>query len=116
GCASFLGRVCKELRAATPPYMPEDVRRWAELIQAEPWWQGGLPSLGLLRKDIGRVRMPQRPAKRKDGARGQRNCQLSNPHRYQGDQNPWSGGGSAPSEEGPGQAQQDAGGAGGPRG
>jgi hypothetical protein len=58
---SFVGRVCKALRSADPPYTPEEVRRFAANVQRESWWQGGPPSLGYIEKNIGRVRAQQTP-------------------------------------------------------
>jgi hypothetical protein len=55
---AHIGRVLKELRAADPPYTPEEVCRWGELVTGNRSWDGGPPPLGLLSKDIGRVRHP----------------------------------------------------------
>lgn len=52
---SHIGRVCKNLRKASPPYSPDEVRTWAALVQGEGWFTG-FPSLGHLEKTIGRVR------------------------------------------------------------
>jgi hypothetical protein len=63
---SHIGRLCRLLRSAEPPYTPEEVFRWADLVTSEDWWKGGVPSLGFMEKDIGRVRAA-RPA-RQNGA------------------------------------------------
>lgn len=57
---SHIGRVCKALRSADPPYTADEVRRWAEIVRAEGWMQG-YPSLGYLEKNIGKVRAPPAP-------------------------------------------------------
>lgn len=58
---AHIGRVCKSLKAAEPPYTPEEVRRWAEQLREEGWMQG-YPSLAYLEKNIGRVRAKPAPA------------------------------------------------------
>jgi hypothetical protein len=55
---SHIGRVCKLLRGADPPYTADDVRRWATII-TQQWSFNGPPTLGMLEKYIGRVRAPQ---------------------------------------------------------
>lgn len=58
-----IAKVVKALLSAEPPYTPEEVHRWAELLEGEGWLKG-YPSLGLLEKSIGKVR-----AKPKKGER-----------------------------------------------
>jgi hypothetical protein len=71
---SYIGRVCKLLRTADPPYTPDEVRRWAELVRRQ-WSHEGPPTLGMIEKHIGRVRAPQTSAKPKRGATsGQQQC------------------------------------------
>lgn len=55
---AHIGRVVKLLKAAEPPYTPEEVRKWQEDVLAEGWLTT-LPGLGLLEKTIGRVRQPK---------------------------------------------------------
>lgn len=63
---SHIGRVRKRLLAAEPPYTPEDVYKWFDLIRAEGWLDG-YPSLGYLEQSIGKIRaaplpeIPKRP-------------------------------------------------------
>jgi hypothetical protein len=53
---SHIGRVCKLLRGADPPYTPDEVRRWAALVCQQWPNQQGPPTLGMIEKHIGRVR------------------------------------------------------------
>lgn len=53
-----IGRVCKALRNADPPYTPADVRRFAELVETEMPWHKGRPSVSTVEKYIGIVRAP----------------------------------------------------------
>jgi hypothetical protein len=59
---SYVGKVCKLLRSADPPYMAVEVRKFAEIVRS---WRGftGLPSLGCLEKHIGQVRSKPKEAK-----------------------------------------------------
>ena len=53
---SHVGRLATLLRSADPPYSPEEVQRWADMVTQASWWSGGHPSLAYMEKDIGRVR------------------------------------------------------------
>jgi hypothetical protein len=53
---SNIGRVCKALRSADPPYTPEDVRRFAHLAPTRFPWHKGRPSLKFLKERIAEVR------------------------------------------------------------
>jgi hypothetical protein len=76
---SFIGRVCKALRSADPPYTPAEVKKWAEMVRTE-WQLTGFPTLGMLEKHIGRVRAPQLGT---PPPRGQNHEKpRSNPYRY----------------------------------
>jgi hypothetical protein len=53
---SYIGRVCKALRSADPPYTAAEVLRLVEIAPVElPWLKGRL-TLGLVEQFIGRVR------------------------------------------------------------
>lgn len=52
---SHVGKVCKALRSADPPYTADEVRRWGELVVAEGWCSGK-PPLGHVEKRIGTIR------------------------------------------------------------
>jgi len=64
---SHIGRVKKCLLQAEPPYTPEEVYKWAEMVRSEGWMTG-IPTLGFLEKTIGRVRAKKiDPFKEMDG-------------------------------------------------
>ncbi len=50
---SHVGRICKLLREASPPYSPDEVRRWAQRTREQ--WQIQ-PTLGMIEKYIGKIR------------------------------------------------------------
>ena len=63
--ASHVAKVCKLLRAESPPFTPEEVRRFGR--ECCGWLKGEKPSLGYLEKNIGKVRglpatVPKAPA------------------------------------------------------
>jgi hypothetical protein len=64
---AHIGRVCKALRNADPPYTAEEVRRWAEIVRRE-WGLEHYPTLGMVEKHIGRVRAKPLPATAPNGA------------------------------------------------
>lgn len=57
---SHVGRVCKALRAADPPYTPAEVVQFGESVKR---WRDfeGPPTLGCLEKNIGQVRATHEP-------------------------------------------------------
>lgn len=57
---SHIGRVKKHLLSAEPPYTPEEVRKWFDLLRSEGWIKG-YPSLGFLEQTIGKVRAKPLP-------------------------------------------------------
>lgn len=67
---SHIGRVKKMLLAAEPPYTPEEVRKWFDLIREEGWLDG-YPSLGYLEQSIGKVRAAPLPEAKKTTINGQ---------------------------------------------
>src|SRR5262249_48222851 len=60
----------KALCAANPPYTPDEVRRWAEIVKG--WNIQGTPGLGLLEKTIGQVRAPSPSGGTHHGYQGSR--------------------------------------------
>lgn len=53
---AHIGKIVKLLKAAFPPYTPDEVLRWGELIQKQDWWKGGKPGIGLIEQKIGMIR------------------------------------------------------------
>lgn len=53
---SHIGRVCKALRSADPPYTPAEVRRFAAIAPGNFAWHKGQLTLGMIEKYIGIVR------------------------------------------------------------
>ncbi len=68
---SHIGRVCKALRSADPPYTPDEVRAWADKIRTE-WNLPDHPGLGMLEKYIGRIRSGPLPPPRPGARQGKR--------------------------------------------
>lgn len=65
---SHIGRVCKALRDSDPPYTPEEIYQWAEMVTTASWWKGGRPGLGMMEKYIGWVRDKNPPGPGNNGA------------------------------------------------
>jgi uncharacterized protein YdaU (DUF1376 family) len=51
-----IAKVCKQLRAAEPPYTPEEVRALPEVLKREMPYLQGSPTVGTVEKYIGKVR------------------------------------------------------------
>lgn len=60
---SHIGRICKALRSADPPYTPAEVRKFAAMVPGKFSWHTGQLTLGMVGKYIGIVRAGPQKAK-----------------------------------------------------